>query len=95
VNHELNIFHRDDNNFVLAYQRSETIVIVNFGPNRFEKYELTLPTSGQFRVRFNSSWRGYSPDFAEASIDIVSTEESGQTSLALSDYSAIILSPDD
>ena len=95
------VFHQDNENRVIAYHRwlnggvhDDVIVIANFNDQRFKSYELTLPINGSWRVRFNSSWKGYSPDFNETKTDLVTTDEYGKISIELADYNLLILSQD-
>jgi 1,4-alpha-glucan branching enzyme len=96
-----NMFHRDDTNNIIAYHRKDkggplddTIVIVNFGANHYTDYELTLPIAGEWRVRFNSSWKGYSTDFHETKFEVATTNKEGDTTVALSAFSMLIASID-
>ena len=93
------VFHQDNENHVIAYQRwlsggvhDDVIVIANFNDQRFKSYELILPIAGTWRVRFNSSWKGYSPDFNESKTSVVTTDENNRISIELADYNLIILS---
>ncbi|MGB4767975.1 MAG: alpha-amylase family glycosyl hydrolase [Candidatus Saccharimonas sp.] len=93
------ILHQDDINLVIAYHRWEigggvddTIVIANFSDQHFPHYELSLPLVGTWRVRFNSSWRGYSPDFPEVSIDSTTTDNERRATVSLAPFMAIVLS---
>ena len=95
----INIFHQDNENHIIAYHRwlnggahDDVIVIANFNDQRFKKYELILPIAGTWQVRFNSSWKGYSPDFNETKVTTVTTDESNRISLELADYNLLILS---
>ncbi len=95
-------FHNDEANKVLGYHRwdkggplDDTIVIVNGSDQRFGEYELTLPIPGEWHVRFNSSWKGYSPDFHETKVSTISTDEKGVVSIPLSDFNLLILSQND
>lgn len=97
----VNVFHKDDENRVIAYHRwldggihDDVIVIANFNDQRFKNYELTLPIVGSWQVRFNSSWKGYSPDFNETKTSVVTTDENGRINIALADYNLLILSQD-
>lgn len=97
----IDVFHQDNNNRVIAYHRwqnggarDDVIVILNFNDQRFKSYELVLPISGTWRVRFNSSWKGYSPDFNETKTELVTTDESNRVSIELADYNVVILSQD-
>lgn len=94
------IIHYDENNKVLAYHRwdqggpgDDVVVIVNFSNNQLNVYQLGFPRSGIWNVRFNSDWKGYSPEFSDEIIDEILVENNvGVTSLA--PYSALILSQD-
>lgn len=96
-----NVFHQDDNNSVLAYHRwdkggvgDDTIVIVNFSDNKLSGYMVKFPLKGTWRARFNSSWRGYSSDFNEVTIDNVTIDDQLQATLTLAPRCIIILSQD-
>ena len=96
-----NLFHRDDTNNVIAFHRwdaggplDDTVVIINFDKNRLKKYELALPLVGAWRVRFNSSWNGYSSDFHDTPTEIVITDESKNALIDMSEFSVLILSRD-
>ncbi len=93
------LIHRDDTNNVIAYHRKDkggplddTVVIVNFGPTHFDTYDVAFPVPGEWRVRFNSSWKGYSVDFHETPIEVVTSRDHEHASVALSGYSVLILS---
>ncbi|MBC7564622.1 alpha amylase C-terminal domain-containing protein [Candidatus Saccharibacteria bacterium] len=97
----INVFHQDNSNRVIAYHRwlhggihDDVIVIANFNDQRFKSYELVLPIAGTWQVRFNSSWKGYSPDFNETKTSTVTTDESNRISIELADYNIVILSQD-
>jgi 1,4-alpha-glucan branching enzyme len=89
-------------NRVVGYHRWDTggpqddvLVIVNFSNQEFEtEYNITLPLQGTWKVRFNSSWKGYSPEFHEIIYDEVTTDEHGQAPIKLAPYSVLILSQD-
>ena len=93
------LIHRDDINNVIAFHRKDkggllddTIVIVNFGENKFNEYEITFPSEGTWGVRFNSSWKGYSADFHETAFARTQADHSSKALVALSEYSVLILS---
>lgn len=95
------VFHQDDNNAVMGYHRwswggpkDDVIVIVNFSSEHFSDYRITLPVAGTWKVRFNSTWKGYSPDFRELLLDQLDCEENGTASLELLPYMVLILSQD-
>lgn len=95
------LVHRDDTNNVIAYHRKyyggagdDTVVIVNFSKNRFDNYELYLPAGGNWRVRFNSCWKGYSVDFHETAFALAKADKDGKATIAMAEYSVMILSLD-
>lgn len=68
--HNINVFHCNDADKVIAFHRwdhggagDDVVVVVNLANRAFEKYVIGLPRPGAWRVRFNSDWSGYSPDF--------------------------------
>jgi len=96
------LFHRDDTNNVIAFHRwdkggphDDTLVIINFDKNRLKKYELTLPLSGEWRVRFNSSWKGYSSDFHDTPIELIQADASQKATIEMSEFSVLIVSKED
>lgn len=97
----VNIIHNDTSNNVLGYHRwswggprDDVMVIINFNNTKLENYELTLPQTGEWRMRFNSSWKGYSADFKEVSLSTITASESKKAALTLPPYGVYILSQD-
>ncbi len=95
----IEIFHKDTINNVIAYRRfthgvkySSTIIIINFGGNRFDNYDIYLPVKGTWNVRFNSSWRGYSNAFHEVNIGSIESGDKNKITIPLGDYQVLILS---
>jgi 1,4-alpha-glucan branching enzyme len=95
------VFHQDDNNHVIGYHRwndggagDDVLVIANFGDTEHEVYQLHLPLPGTWQVRFNSTWKGYSPDFHEVALDALMTDENGTATLQLAPYMVLVLSQD-
>jgi 1,4-alpha-glucan branching enzyme len=94
----MTILHLNDEAKVLAYHRWENggpgddvIVVFNFTNHQQTNYYINFPRKGRWVVRFNSSWKGYSPDFKPKEIEAVDvTDETG--SLDLAPYSVLILS---
>lgn len=93
------VFHQDDSNSVLAYHRwdqggagDDVLMIVNFGDQVHDMYQLCLPLAGTWQVRFNSTWKGYSPDFHQIDISEVTTEEGNLITVNLPAYAVLILS---
>jgi 1,4-alpha-glucan branching enzyme len=95
----INVFHQDIPNNIIAYHRwskggarDDVLIIVNFSDMRFKDYKLYVPVPGMWHVRFNSSWKGYSPDFNETSTSKAMTDENSQITVDLADYNVLILS---
>jgi 1,4-alpha-glucan branching enzyme len=96
----INLIHNDEDNKVVAYHRwkvggpkDDTVVIINFGSKQHQSYTLSLPRNGAWKVRFNSTLDGYSPDFKD--ILVAGTiVENGATTLTIPPNSALILSQD-
>jgi len=97
---DINISHVDDDNKVLAYHRwdkggpaDDIMVVVNFANNHHKEYVLGFPLNGDWHVRFNSTWHGYSPQFKEVNVPDIKVN-SGQGTLVLPPRSLLILSQD-
>lgn len=95
----VSIFHHDEHNNIIGYHRwgnggphDDTLVIANFNRDSFDSYSMSLPISGSWKVRFNSSWTGYSPDFEGEIIDTVNTDDRGVSTLPIPGYCVYILS---
>ena len=66
----VNVFHTGDDK-ILAFHRwdqggpgDDIVVILNFANRAFPVYRIGFPRDGQWWVRFNGDWDGYSPDFS-------------------------------
>lgn len=99
VGQSINVFHQDIPNNIIAYHRwsqggplDDVLVIINFSDIRYKDYKLYVPIPGMWHVRFNSSWKGYSPDFNETKTSQVMTDEHSQITIELADYNVLILS---
>lgn len=95
------VFHRDDTNNLIGFHRwdkggplDDTLVLINFDAHRLKDYELVLPIEGQWRVRFNSSWKGYSVDFHETPIEVIETGADKKAVITMSEFSVLIVSKD-
>jgi 1,4-alpha-glucan branching enzyme len=81
--------------------RDDVIVLANFSANAFPDYHVGVPRPGRWRVRFNSDWDGYDPEFETIdSLDSDSTPEvhdgmDQRIAIGLGPYSAVILSQDE
>ncbi|HWT55468.1 MAG TPA: alpha-amylase family glycosyl hydrolase [Candidatus Microsaccharimonas sp.] len=98
-----NILHLNHDTKILAYHRwnkggagDDTVIVFNFTNQLISDYTIDFPVAGSWKVRFNSDWQGYSPDFTDHQTeDIVANEETGGTgTLSIAPYSVVILSRD-
>ena len=101
------VHHVDDGQKVVAFHRwrhggprDDVIVVANFGNRAHDGYRIGVPRGGEWKVRFNSDWSGYSPDFGNHDSWHVQAEEAPLDGLPFSagvgigPYTAIILSQD-
>lgn len=98
MNHEDKVvaFHRwHDGGF-----KDSVIVIMNFANKEHKHYVIGVPEEGNWKVRFNSDWRGYDPSFTDTPAFEAATFE-GETdghdhsiAIDLGPYNALILSRD-
>lgn len=93
------LIHRDEENNVIAYHRKDkggagddTVVVINFSAKKFKEYSITLPYEGDWRVRFNSCWKGYSVDFQEMPLVNTVADKNGKATISLAAFSAVIFS---
>ena len=97
----VSVFHEDESNLVLGYHRwdkggarDDTLVVINFSGNTFNDYSFHLPLTGKWRVRFNSSWKGYGKDFPEKDFDTVVAADDNTATIELAPYCIYVLSQD-
>ena len=75
------------------------IVLANFSTDAYPDYHVGVPRPGRWRVRFNSDWDGYDPEFETVdSLDADSEPEehdgmAQRIAVGLGPYSVVILSP--
>jgi 1,4-alpha-glucan branching enzyme len=96
----VSVKHLDEQNKVMAYHRWENggplddvMIVMNFANKSHDKYDIAFPNDGTWRVRFNSSWNGYAPDFKENKLVEVIAKD-GKATLSLAPYAVFILSRD-
>jgi 1,4-alpha-glucan branching enzyme len=101
------VHHLNEPGRVLGYHRWESggprddvIVIASFSAEEQGEYRLGVPRAGRWRVRFNSDWGGYDPEFETVpAFDTDSTPDprdgmSQSIAVGLGPYSVVILSQD-
>ena len=82
----LNIFHQNQADNMIAYHRwhqggpgDDVVVVVNLSHVAHTNYNLAFPAIGQWRLRLNSDWKGYSRGFAnQTSTDIIATSTNAE-----------------
>jgi 1,4-alpha-glucan branching enzyme len=102
------VHHVNQQEHVLAYHRwqnggprDDVIVLANFSATPLPDYRVGVPRAGRWRVRFNSDWDGYDPEFETVeSVDANATKEPRDglkytIAVGLGPYSVVILSQDD
>jgi 1,4-alpha-glucan branching enzyme len=96
----VNLMHVDEDNKVIAYHRwnnggpkDDVVVVVNFYNHAHQEYVMGFPRNGSWKVRFNSTWQGYSNDFKNVAVPEIIVDN-GSGSIVLPPSSAIILSQD-
>ncbi len=92
------VLHIHEDNKMLAYHRwdqggpgDDVVVILNLANRAQENYFINFPRTGVWQVRFNSDWKGYSPDFRDSQISEVVVEKEG-AAVTIAPYSVLILS---
>jgi 1,4-alpha-glucan branching enzyme len=103
----VNVHHVNNADKVIAFHRWEdggpgddVMVIANFANRSYDSYTLGFPRAGGWRVRFNSDWQGYSPDFGnQLGYDTFAGDGSRdgmsfEANVGLGRYSVVIFSQD-
>ncbi|CAM4280924.1 alpha-amylase family glycosyl hydrolase [Zobellia nedashkovskayae] len=73
---QIEIIHFNQDTKILAYVRSRdaddnepVLVILNFGDKAFEEYGIGVAKDAEWKLRFNSTWKGYDEDFSELAVE--------------------------
>jgi 1,4-alpha-glucan branching enzyme len=99
------VCHADEERKVMAFHRwdksgpgDDVIIVANFSHDPQEDYVIGFPAAGDWKLRFNSDWQGYSDDFqGHPSTDVVAepAECDGfqfHATLSIGPYSVLIFS---
>jgi len=103
----INVYCVNNTDKLIAFHRWENggagddvVVVANFADRSYDSYTLGMPRAGQWRVRFNSDWQGYSPDFG-GHMGYDTEAGSGpkddmpfQANVGIGPYSVLVLSQD-
>jgi 1,4-alpha-glucan branching enzyme len=101
----IHLHHVNQADKLIAFHRwdqggpgDDVLVVANFGSRGYDSYTIGMPRAGLWKVRFNSDWRGYSPDFGDTLGYDTTAGDDGRDGMAYSGnvgigaYSALILS---
>ncbi len=101
----LNVHHVNSSDKVIAFHRwdqggpgDDVVIVLNMANRAYDGYVIGFPRTGMWRVRFNSDWNGYSPDFGNHASFDVGAGGGGRDSMpcsgsvGLGAYSCVILS---
>tara|TARA_R110000744_G_C19354360_1_gene560715 strand:- start:191 stop:2128 length:1938 start_codon:yes stop_codon:yes gene_type:complete len=103
----VNVHHVNNTNKLVAYHRwdsggsgDDVIIVANFSSTSYSSYNIGFPSSGTWKVRFNSDWSGYDSGFGNYySYDTTASwgakdGMSYNANVGIGPYSVIILSKD-
>lgn len=101
----LHVFHVNPEDKLITFHRwdhggpgDDVVVVLNFRAQGHIGYQLGFPRGGQWHVRFNSDWSGYSPAFGNHASYSTVAHDGGLHNMphhgqvGIGPYSAIILS---
>ena len=104
---QVTVHHLNDDDNVLAYYRwnqggprDDVVVVLNVADRAYDNYRIGLPRPGIWRIRFNSDWAGYGPDFGTQPSYDTSTDDQPRdampwsASIGIGPYTAVVLSQD-
>jgi 1,4-alpha-glucan branching enzyme len=104
----VNVHHVNDADKLIAFHRWDTggprddvVVAVNMANRGYDSYTIGLPRGGLWRVRLNSDWTGYDPEFGGHSSYDTAAAPDGRDDmrcsgdLRIGPYTVVILSQDD
>lgn len=103
----LNVHHVNNTDKLIAFHRwqnggpgDDVVVVANCANRSYGGYSLGFPRAGCWRVRFNSDWQGYSPDYGNVpGYDTLAggSSQNGmpfQANIGIGPYSVLVLSQD-
>lgn len=103
----INVHHVNNADKLIAFHRWENggpgddvVVVANFANRAYDRYAIGFPRPGLWRVRLNSDWSGYAPDYGNhAGFDVWTTAPARDgldqgAEVGIGPYSVLILSQD-
>jgi 1,4-alpha-glucan branching enzyme len=105
---DIEMLYVNNDEKIIAYHRWEekgpkdsVVVVLNFSDKQFKDYIIPFPQQGLWKIRFNSDWQGYDPEFGDELVMDTETlecnnaeEEKCEARVNLAPYSAVIYSLD-
>jgi 1,4-alpha-glucan branching enzyme len=104
----VHVHHVNDADKVIAFHRwseggprDDVVVVMNFADRSYDDYRVGMPRGGEWQVRFNSDWQGYSDDFLGTPSNATRADPAPMhdmpfsASVGIGPYTAIILSQDE
>jgi 1,4-alpha-glucan branching enzyme len=102
----VNVHHVNDSEKMLAFHRyasggpgDDVIVVSNFANQSWNNYRIGFPSSGTWKVRFNSDYAGYDPSFGgHSTVDVTATSSipwdgmPASASVIIGPYTTVIFS---
>jgi 1,4-alpha-glucan branching enzyme len=96
----VDVHHVDQANELVAFHRwdqggqgDSVVIIANFSNQSLKDYHVAFPDDGNWRLRLNSDWDGYSDQFDSSEIgDVVVSD--GRTRISIAPYSVLVFSQD-
>lgn len=99
------VYHMHNERKVIAFHRwdiggaaDDVVIVANFSHDAQENYVIGFPSAGDWKLRFNSDWEGYSDDFGNyMSADIIAKDGSYDglayhAAVSIGAYSVLIFS---
>lgn len=103
----VNVHHVNNTNKLVAFHRwdnggngDDVVIVANFSGSSYSSYNIGFPSSGTWKVRFNSDWSGYDSGFGnfysyDTSASSGTKDGMGyNANVGIGPYSVIILSKD-
>ncbi|OYP31679.1 1,4-alpha-glucan branching protein [Rhodopirellula sp. MGV] len=79
----IEIHHVNETDKLIGFVRhdddrsSDVVVIANFSNRVWDDYQIGFPSSGEWKLRFNSDWAGYSSEFDDVPVEHVEATDQG------------------
>ncbi|MEM1183393.1 MAG: alpha-amylase family glycosyl hydrolase [Planctomycetota bacterium] len=103
----VNVHHVNNTGKLVAFHRwdsggsgDDVIVVANFSGTGYSSYNIGFPSSGTWKVRFNSDWNGYDPSFGNWTAYDTNASSGAKdgmgynANVGIGPYSVILLSKD-